>query len=675
MRRPQDVISRPRKPTRDTAPAGHPAAEQDAPDPASHAADATVPVGVEQAEAALVEHYPRLVRLAYLVLPPHLGRNRRVLTAHSLVQRSLPRGRTGRTPQSVAGIPVPRRAEGGAAPGEPSGRDRGHAFVRQQVLRQALEAEPPLRRRAWPKRAQLPPVLPQVWGVRLFPKSGGADELALDQRLAALSGAGRAAYVLRALERLEDAEVRRVLAAAGVADPGPALAEADTVEPSALLESAEFDPCSLQARPTDLMRRRHYTRTCAAALAALVVGAIVIGGAGGGGSSAPDGRNAAAEQALDPALLTIAPAAAWKTSDRTDFSAWPVRGSLADNNDLLRRALAVWAAPGDTTHVSATPGTATGPAMGPPQLLYAGLLDGAKVALLYDGLRLVRYAEPADGSEGAALDFARVDGAAEASANAVVVTRTETHVRYLTAPWADRTAVRDLLDPAAVPRSLARDADGVTAPVAASSMARDCRTWDAMEVRDGSGTRTLTDLGELTPVRLTAGPPDAPGDLRSKADRAGWARTACLLPTVRSHGVRSVNSWSYATQTLPEAGGSARWLCTRAETWRGNGSRVFAQFQAPSTRKGLPGSIAAKAEDTAACGPKDPKVLAGVLWKSRAGKSYLLAAGNGAFASLSVNGSVTVKENGNLLAVPAKEATRATLTGTLKGGGKAESLD
>lgn len=47
-------------------------------------------VDVERAEAALVEHYPRLVRLAYLVLPPGLGRNRRVLTAHSLTQRALP---------------------------------------------------------------------------------------------------------------------------------------------------------------------------------------------------------------------------------------------------------------------------------------------------------------------------------------------------------------------------------------------------------------------------------------------------------------------------------------------------------------------------------------------------------------------------------------------------------
>ncbi|MFD3517025.1 hypothetical protein [Streptomyces sp. NPDC058657] len=631
-------------------------------------------MGVGQAEAALVEHYPRLVRLAYLVLPPHLGRNRRVLTAHSLVQRALPRGRTGRTPQAVAAVPPSRRPGGEPRPGDFAGRDRGHAFVRQQVLRQALLAEPPLRRRAWPRRAQLPPLLPQVWGIRLFPASGGADELALDQRLAALSGAGRAAYVLRGLERLQDAEVRRVLTAAGVADTGAALAEAGTVEPSGLLESAEFDPCSLQARPTDLMRRRHWARAGAAALAALVVGAVVLGAGGDGAGEPLYAQNRAAEQALDPARLTIAPAAAWKTSDRTDFSAWPVRGSLADNNDLLRRALAVWAAPTATTGVSATPGTATGPAMGPPQLLYAGELDGARIAVLYDGLRLVRYAEPVKGGDGTVLDFARADGADEASANAVVVSRTATHVRYLTAPWAGRTAVRDLLDPAAAPRTLARDADGVSGPVAASSMARDCRSWDALEVRDSSGTRTLTDLAELLPARLTAGPPGASADLRSAADRAGWARTACLLPTVRSQGVRSVNSWPYAAQSLPEDNGTAQWLCTRAETWRGTGNRVFAQFQPPDTRQGAPGAIAARAEDSAACGRKDPHVLAGVLWKSKEGTPYLLAAGDDAFGSVSVGGGVTAEEDGSLLSVPAGEASRATLTGRLKDGTAVESL-
>lgn len=97
---------------------------------------------VEQAEAALVEHYPRLVRLAYLVLPPGLGRGRRVLTAHALAQRALPRGRT----------PAP------VIPAQSTGRDGdpGYALVRLQVLRTALEAGLPLRRLAWPKRSQLP---------------------------------------------------------------------------------------------------------------------------------------------------------------------------------------------------------------------------------------------------------------------------------------------------------------------------------------------------------------------------------------------------------------------------------------------------------------------------------------------------------------------------------------
>ncbi|MCT9141350.1 hypothetical protein N4G67_20310, partial [Streptomyces violarus] len=204
-------------------------------------------VDVEQAEAALVEHYPRLVRLAYLVLPPGLGRSRRVMTAHALTQRALPRNRT----------PAP------VIPAQSSGRDGdpGYALVRLQVLRTALEAGLPLRRRAWPKRSQLPPLLPQVWGLKLFPRSGGADELALDQRLSTLSGPARAAYALRGLERLADDGVREALTAAGVADADGALLEADGVAAQyGLLDSPEFDPCSLQARPTDLMRRRQHLK-------------------------------------------------------------------------------------------------------------------------------------------------------------------------------------------------------------------------------------------------------------------------------------------------------------------------------------------------------------------------------------------------------------------------------
>lgn len=70
--------------------------------------------GVPQAEAALVEHYPRLVRLAYLVLPPALGRHRRVLAAHASVQRALPGA--GTAPEAPAPAQVPEQTRG-ASPG------------------------------------------------------------------------------------------------------------------------------------------------------------------------------------------------------------------------------------------------------------------------------------------------------------------------------------------------------------------------------------------------------------------------------------------------------------------------------------------------------------------------------------------------------------------------------
>lgn len=639
--------------------------------PAVPAPSVAAPVDVEQAEAALVEHYQRLARLAYLVLPPSLGRNRRVLTAHALVQRSLPRGRTAAT------------------------TDGGYAYVRGRVLRQALDAGRTLRRAAWPRRAQLPPLLPHVWGLRLFPRSGGADELALDRRLSGLSGGARAAFVLRGLEGLPDADVRRLLTAAGVEDAHAALAEADGIgtEGVALLESPEYDPCSLQARPTDLLRRRQHGRAAVAGLAAVAVCGALLGLPGGGwganGAAAPSyARNSAAEAALDPAKVLRVPADVWRASARTDFSVWPTRGALAADRPLLRRALAVWARPGASVRVSSTPATPVGPPMGPPQLLYAGEVDRARVVLLYDGLRIARYAEPRTGTGPVALDFARVDGAAADTAPgaapatyALVAARTDGNVRYLTAPWVTATSVRDLLDPAGDAAPLPRGPDGVTDPLPTPGARRECGTWDVLEVAEKAtggpdAVRLLTDLGELTPARLTSGPPAAPADVSGESARAAWARTACLLPVVRSHGVRTVNSWQYASQSLPESNGGARWVCTRADTWRGTDSRVLAQFQAPSAKAGTPkpGAIAARAEDSAACGAREPHVLAGVLWKSRGGRWYVLAAGGGEFRSVRTTGGVTGDARGRLLAVPAKPGDRAELDGRLADGTRVGAL-
>ncbi|MET9883827.1 hypothetical protein ABZZ20_11915 [Streptomyces sp. NPDC006430] len=627
---------------------------------------------VELAEAAIVEHYPRLVRLAYLVLPPALGRHRRVLTAHSLTQRALPRGRRGT--DTAAGTAVQ-----GGVPGQRGtpGAESGYAYVRLRVLRAALEAGIPLTFRALPRRAQFPPLLPQVWGLRLFPRSGGAEELALDQWLATLDGPGRAACVLRALERLPEPEVLRVLTEAGVANPAVAVAESGDPANDALFASPEFDPCVLQARPTDLLRRRRSMRVALAAAAALAVCGVLLalpgGGWGADGAAAPlYARNAAAEQALDPGkLIRVAPTV-WRTSSRTDFSTWPARGDRADDTELLRRALAVWARPGSSVVASATPGTPPGPPMGPPQLLFAGTVDQAVVVLLYDGLRVVRYAEPRTGTSVAALDFARTDGASAQTATALVLSRVDGNVRYLTAPWVTGAGLRDLLKPGDDTTALKLGPHGVTPPVASPAPKGNCTSWNALALTGDGATRLVTDLGELTPARLTSGAPGAERDVTEGAELAEWSRITCLLPSVRSHGVRSVNAWTYAKQPLPEGDGTATWLCTRAETWSGTEDRVQAQFLTP----GAPlAAQAAKAEGSPACGPREPRVLAGVLWKSKAGQWYVLAAGSAQFASLSASGGgVSGAATGNRLAVRAPAGAQVELAGKLTDGTKAGVL-
>ncbi|MEU2544727.1 hypothetical protein ABZ618_04685 [Streptomyces roseolus] len=662
------------------------------------------PVDVEQAEAALVERYPRLVRIAYLVLPPAMGRNRRVLTAHALVQRALPRRRV-----PGPAVPEARRPEDAVDP--------GYAYVRGEVLRQALVAGLPLRRFAVPRRAQLPPLLPQVWGLRLFPRAGGADELALDQLLAGLSAPARAAYVLRGLERQGDAEVLRVLAAAGAADPGSALEELAALEedeevpgpaervaeqagpgrtpvspaapsPAAparasrlggasLLESPEFDPCTLQARPGDLLRRRQHGRAVLVGVVALLVCGALLGlpgdGWGRNGAAAPSyARNPAAEAALDPAKVRRVAPAVWPGAVRRDFSVWPARGELTGDAPLLRRALAVWARPGGAVESSATPGTPVGPPMGPPQLLFAGRVDAARVVLFHDGLRIVRYAEPVEGTAGAALDFARADGAEGPGASAVVVTRAAGNVRYLTAPWVTGTAVRDLLMPGKEPWALGRDAHGVTDAVPSPALAKECARWNTLQVADGSGGRLLGDLGELVPARLLWGPPGAPVDATGREARAVWARTACQLTTVLGQGVGSVRAWRFARQSLPEGAGRAAWVCTRAETWRGTGSRVLAQFLPPDPK--VPAAPAARAQDVPACGVREPRVLAGALWQAPAGGWYVLAAGGPDVASVRVEGGVTARAEGPVLAARAEAGARADLSATLEDGRRMPAL-
>ncbi|MDV9178891.1 hypothetical protein R6V09_53325, partial [Streptomyces sp. W16] len=95
------------------------------------------------------------------------------------------------------------------------------------------------------------------------------------------------------------------------------------------------------------------------------------------------------------------------------------------------------------------------------------------------------------------------------------------------------------------------------------------------------------------------------------------------------------------------------------------GERVLAQFRTPG---GTYGAVAAKAQDVAACGARDPQVLAGVLWKSAAGTWYLLAAGGKDTKSVRATGGVNGSAQGGLLAVKTKQGVQAELKGTLADG-------
>jgi hypothetical protein len=91
------------------------------------------------AEAALLDNYPELVRIAYAMLPANAGRQRRVIAAHGVVQRALPDHR--RLERQLRGVTDAKAFV----------RDR----VRQEAIKQAQARTP-----WW--------LLPQAWGLRLL---------------------------------------------------------------------------------------------------------------------------------------------------------------------------------------------------------------------------------------------------------------------------------------------------------------------------------------------------------------------------------------------------------------------------------------------------------------------------------------------------------------------------
>ncbi|MFE1797340.1 hypothetical protein ACFW9L_14370 [Streptomyces sp. NPDC059517] len=651
---------------------------------------------VRRAEAALMEHYPQLVRLVYVTLPRSPGRHRRVLAAHGLVQRALPH----------RGPAIPGRRRAGdardAAPDE-------YGTLRTSVLRAALaqDARPGPLPRSWGRWAGRP-ALPAVWGLRVFPQAGGAEELLLDRALAQARWPVRAAVALLVLEKLSADEASAVLRDTGVAEPAEALLAARRLidesgphpsgadggtgaadaatgplsmsaaggsgTPVSALLAPEFDPCLLHARPTDLLRRRHRVRTAVTgALLAACVGAVSLSLAGDSGVPTESGRQRTASKATDVALLRHTPADVWADTSRVDFTAWPARGARTGDRALLERALRAWSDPswrGVRSQEAGAASTGTGRA---PHLLFADDVDGRAVVVLHDDLTTVRYSEPLDGDGPPELVSALTDGAGVTTAAAVVVSRTPKSVRMLLAPWIAEAGTRDLLAPDTPARDVSRSRTGLTEPLPVPSTDGGCHTWPVVQLR--SSTRIvekhaflLTDLGGVSPVHLTYMPPPEPGERPRPPREAtgpdalrGWARTACRLDGLRGQGVRAVNHWVFAQQDLPESAGRATWVCARADTWRGPG-RVEYLFLGPGTG---PARSAGVRANTAECSRFGQNVLADVGWRAPSGSSYLLAAGSRSVGRIEASGPLRAKADGRFLAVRAPRNSDAKVVGRL----------
>ncbi|MEU1504604.1 hypothetical protein [Kitasatospora sp. NPDC005748] len=614
---------------------------------------------VARAEATLVRHYRRLVRLAYLALPADRDRHSRVLAAHAAVQRALP-SRWSRLR-------------------EPAGTDEDplYAALRLRVLRGALHPRPADRLRA-----------PRVWGLRLFTPGGGDRDAALDRELAALGAPARSAFALLAVEELTPEQAAEVLLQAGATDPGQAVDEAARLCAGPDHGLSAFDPCAVRVQPTDLLRRRR------AFGASLAVAALALTGTAAAlavpGAPAPAGapvRPLAVPPggtAPDPARLLRVAADQWQHTARIDFSAWPARGDRRDDTALLGRALAAWSGPGPRTRPE--PGTPAAPPQGPPQLLFAGTVDGAAVVVLYDGGRLARWTD----GPGGGLDLARADDSSVTTAGAVVLHRQGATARYLLAPWIDAADTRRIDQPDVPARALDR-VDGVTAaaPGASTPGSRspgalaDCLGATVLQLRSSTTIAEkhsflLADLGGLVPAHLSyTPPPDRTQPARQPREAVGqdallaWARAGCAVPD-GTPGVKQLNLWAFAVQQLPQNAGAASWVCLRADRWNGEGSAATAVLlpnaRGPQRTGGGPGR---------ACSRFEQDTVGWTWWRSPQGTEFLLAAGSRRVGRITAKGpdwSADRATPDHTLAVERPGRAAVTLEAVLDGGSRIAPL-
>jgi hypothetical protein len=312
---------------------------------------------LDRAEPALLEEYGQLVRLAYLTLPPSLSRHRRVLLAHSLVQRSLP-GSPDRDP-----VPHPRPPRGTPRPSV-ARRDRPD----DRVPRPAPAWGSPPRGGSHPPappRSPLP-VLPVVWGFRRFSHAGYAKGRAPGRTPLDSTAAAPAAFVPRGVDDRTDAAIATLLRAAGSTDPEGALGSATRIAASAgraartLLGSREFDACAVRtgsARPT----RRRQVRFLWGAVSGLVfTGAPPARSASAGSAPPAAGAGSSGAAPSGPADHVLTPGDVRARGPRVGLTARPTRVARADDPRPPTRVLPTGARPARAGRVTATAGTPLG---------------------------------------------------------------------------------------------------------------------------------------------------------------------------------------------------------------------------------------------------------------------------------------------------------------------------
>ncbi|WP_033820564.1 hypothetical protein, partial [Kitasatospora sp. MBT63] len=359
----------------------------------------------------------------------------------------------------------------------------------------------------------------------------------------------------------------------------------------------------------------------------------------------------------------------WQRTARLDLSAWPARGDRLGDDALIGRALAAWR----EGRLQIEPGTdVSGPA-GTPQLLFAGLVDGTPVVVLYDGARLARFT---DGPLGG-LMLARADDSDVVTGAALVLHRDGAGARFLLAPWVESAEIRRLRAPDG-PAAALRPVDGVTGPVPSAGSAR-CLDGAVLQLRSSRAVAEkhaflLADVGGLLPAHLTYTPPPQQGEARAPREATGsdalltWARTACEVPELRP-GVKALNAWAFARQDLPQQAGTATWVCLRTDRWTGTGSAAT-ELLLPAGRLDEPARRTAVAEGRG-CSRFDQNTVGRAWWRSADGSDYLLAAGSRRVSRISVSGpegSLEVPVPDGTLAVRRAPGQPVTVVATLDDG-------